>query len=627
MEFDYTSSNPNSHSSSTSNTAPPLSIKEIAEKATRFDYNPLIPLRYWLRTADTLLKESNIYLSEGDEQQAYLLLIRWTELVLQYLPTHPERYIPENRHNLQRAHARAPDALRTLEHLKPRLEARYNAYVERQAAKQAARQQQQQQQLQQPAMSRLGSTMSSLSSRKQGTPGALNLSKRMSASSLKGPFSPPLKSAQRTDLDGNLALEIARQEFEKRERQKRERRRLAALESGREIPLDSTGAEIRRISTPTAATFSPRHIVYASPPSASYNGGFREELEAERKQREALEDEEALIESVKALSMGVDLEPQQQTRGRHSYYPSSNNRDSISAYDFDGFPEYPSERDTSRREEPSIGRWTGSYPTVPRRQHSPTRLTAPPITLHHHRDPTPPRPPKHAYPEPLPDYLDTTISPPALPPKVPDRPSHTHTPSPSTPVTKQFSTPATLEDGTALRTMFLPASLRSTFLQIAHPNTAANLETCGILCGTLIQNALFVSRLVIPEQEATSDTCATKDEEGLFEYCDKEDLMVLGWIHTHPTQTCFMSSVDLHTHAGYQLMMRESVAIVCAPSKRPSWGVFRLTDPPGVQTIVNCRQGGLFHPHGEESVYTDAMRPGHVCEVKDMGFDVVDLRK
>jgi STAM-binding protein len=413
--------------------------------------------------------------------------------------------------------------------------------------------------------------MSSLSSRRQGTPGALDLSKRMSASSLKGPFSPPLKSAQRTDLDGNLALEIARQEFEKRERSKRERRRLAALESGREIPLDSTGAEIRRIATPTTATFSPRHVVYASPPSASYNGGFREDLEEERKQREALEDEKALIESVKALSMGVDPEPPQQSRGRQSYYPRSSDRDSVSAYDFDGFPEPLSERDAARREEPSVGRWVGSYPTVPRRQHSPTRLTSPPIILHHHRDPTPPRPPKHAYPESTVVYLDAP-APPALPPKVPDLPPrmHSHSPSPDTPIAKQFSTPATLENGTPLRTMFLPASLRSTFLQIAHPNTSANLETCGILCGTLIQNALFVSRLVIPEQEATSDTCATKDEEGLFEYCDKEDLMVFGWIHTHPTQTCFMSSVDLHTHSGYQMMMRESIAIVCAPSKRPS---------------------------------------------------------
>lgn len=57
------------------------------------------------------------------------------------------------------------------------------------------------------------------------------------------------------------------------------------------------------------------------------------------------------------------------------------------------------------------------------------------------------------------------------------------------------------------------------------------------------------------------------------------------------------------------------------------WGVFRLTDPPGVKTIMSCRQSGLFHPHGEADVYTDAMRPGHVCEVREMGFDVVDLRK
>lgn len=38
-------------------TAPSLSVREIADKATSFDYNNLIPLRYWLRTADTLLKE------------------------------------------------------------------------------------------------------------------------------------------------------------------------------------------------------------------------------------------------------------------------------------------------------------------------------------------------------------------------------------------------------------------------------------------------------------------------------------------------------------------------------------------------------------------------------------------
>jgi proteasome lid subunit RPN8/RPN11 len=36
-------------------------------------------------------------------------------------------------------------------------------------------------------------------------------------------------------------------------------------------------------------------------------------------------------------------------------------------------------------------------------------------------------------------------------------------------------------------------------------------------------------------------------------------------LQTHPTQTAFLSSVDLHTHCAYQLMIAEAIAIVCAP--------------------------------------------------------------
>lgn len=193
------------------------------------------------------------------------------------------------------------------------------------------------------------------------------------------------------------------------------------------------------------------------------------------------------------------------------------------------------------------------------------------------------------------------------------------------PSTFTFKPSAYLENGTPLRTIFLPPDLRHRFLSIALPNTRANLETCGILCGTLVSNALFISKLVIPDQESTSDTCETINESKLFDYVDGEDLMVLGWIHTHPTQTCFMSSRDLHTHGGYQVMMPESIAIVCAPSKG-DWGVFRLTDPPGMKTVLNCTQTGLFHPHAESNIYTDALRPGHVYEAKELEFDVVDLR-
>jgi len=35
----------------------PMNVKEISAKAEDFDFNPSIAIKYWLRTADTLLRE------------------------------------------------------------------------------------------------------------------------------------------------------------------------------------------------------------------------------------------------------------------------------------------------------------------------------------------------------------------------------------------------------------------------------------------------------------------------------------------------------------------------------------------------------------------------------------------
>lgn len=50
--------------------------------------------------------------------------------------------------------------------------------------------------------------------------------------------------------------------------------------------------------------------------------------------------------------------------------------------------------------------------------------------------------------------------------------------------------------------------------------------------------------------------CAVQalNEEEIFDVQDKRSLYPLGWIHTHPTQTCFLSSVDVHTQCGYQVL-------------------------------------------------------------------------
>lgn len=275
------------------------------------------------------------------------------------------------------------------------------------------------------------------------------------------------------------------------------------------------------------------------------------------------------------------------------------------------------------------------YPTVPRQKRfniQSERLAKP---LHNREEQlqAPALPPKEIQkfpysaeePPPLPSKIPSTK--PAVPLKekaIPAKPQPD--PSELNPSTFTFKPSAYLENGTPLRTVFLPPNLRNQFLAVADSNTRRNLETCGILCGTLISNALFISKLLIPEQESTSDTCETVNESAIFDFCDSEDLMVLGWIHTHPTQTCFMSSRDLHTHCGYQAMLPESIAIVCAPSKDPDWGVFRLTDPPGLNSVLGCTQTGLFHPHSETNMYTDALRPGHVFEAKGLEFETVDLR-
>ncbi|RAR09508.1 STAM binding protein [Stemphylium lycopersici] len=269
----------------------------------------------------------------------------------------------------------------------------------------------------------------------------------------------------------------------------------------------------------------------------------------------------------------------------------------------------------------------------------------------HSRDPAPARPPKEQIyrasgtptaPPPLPPKpLRSPYDPPyepSRPPPVPAKFSESAPPLPAKvpdqrPLTPSgeldeftFKPSAFLENGDPLRPVFLPSQLRNQFLSVASSNTRLNLETCGMLGGILKSNALFITRLIIPEQTSTSDTCETLNEEELFDYCDKEELMVLGWIHTHPTQTCFMSSRDLHTHVGYQVMMPESIAIVCAPTKQPSWGCFRLTDPPGKQAILNCTRPGIFHPHDVDNVYTEALKPGHVVELTDAPLEIVDMR-
>ncbi|OQS03948.1 metalloprotease family M67C [Thraustotheca clavata] len=162
------------------------------------------------------------------------------------------------------------------------------------------------------------------------------------------------------------------------------------------------------------------------------------------------------------------------------------------------------------------------------------------------------------------------------------------------------------------RQLSIPTMLVQEFIRIADPNTRKHpygIETCGILAGTLKNQLLTITTLIIPKQTGSSDTCTMTHEEELFEYCIVHDLLTLGWIHTHPSQTCFLSSVDIHTQCGFQSMLPEAIAIVVAPrDMNKSIGVFRLTQPHGMELIQNCNLTG-FHEHPTNfDIYSDAIQ-------------------
>ncbi|KAF4400868.1 hypothetical protein CsatB_017163 [Cannabis sativa] len=175
--------------------------------------------------------------------------------------------------------------------------------------------------------------------------------------------------------------------------------------------------------------------------------------------------------------------------------------------------------------------------------------------------------------------------------------------------------------------LHISTTMMENFMKLAKSNTDRNLETCGVLAGSLKNRKFYVTALIIPKQESTSDSCQTTNEEEIFEVQDKRSLFPLGWIHTHPTQSCFMSSIDVHTHYSYQIMLPESVAIVMAPrDSTRKHGIFRLTTPGGMSVIRHCQQRG-FHPHNPPAdggplykTCTDIyMNP-------NLNFDVIDLR-
>ncbi|KAL7064258.1 hypothetical protein AAHC03_05590 [Spirometra sp. Aus1] len=181
--------------------------------------------------------------------------------------------------------------------------------------------------------------------------------------------------------------------------------------------------------------------------------------------------------------------------------------------------------------------------------------------------------------------------------------------------------PSNASSSTKWSPVLLPSSLPSVFLKIAEPNTRRDNETCGTLCGRISSEGYVITHLVIPKQSSTRDSCTTYGEEDLLAFMDAHSLIAFGWIHTHPTQTVFMSSLDLHCQLSYQLMLPEAIAIVCSP-KHDDVQYFSLTPDYGVKFLLDCKLQG-FHKHSNiKDLYC---KSPHV-QLTDQPVAVKDLR-
>ncbi|ETS73484.1 hypothetical protein PFICI_14430 [Pestalotiopsis fici W106-1] len=551
----------------------PMSAKEISRQAADFQFTTALTLEQWLRTAKTLDREARSYLQDGNFHKAFMLYLRLSDLLMTYLPKHPQAKTPEGKRLMKQARSGLEDIFKNLEMIRPIINREYDEWLANEARRNGP-------QIQNQADADAQATQTTYEKHAARDPTLSSKAKVLDAGE---------------HLD--LAVDLAKKEFNRRDADRR---------ASRLNGLSTEEEQSRR--------------------TAGFWNAWTDELA--KTQAESEEIFRQKTQSIHGLQDGPD------NQHIHEYVTrmgqAERERDELSTYRPLGIVE------------PGL-----SYPSITRS--TPVQyqgLSRPDIESLQQ----PPRPPKAGIPahfeiappqQPIPELPSKEpLWPPMSPQTIPQvhqsaapvRPPKELDVEPPKKTSNRehltFKPAAYLENGEPMRCVILPSKMRLDFLRLAAHNTQKGLEMCGVLCGTAVNNALFVRCLVIPEQRCTSDTCETENEGALFDFCDKEDLIQLGWIHTHPTQTCFMSSRDLHTQSGYQVMLPESIAIVCAPTDNPSYGIFRLTNPPGLGHVLDCTLTSTFHPHSVDNLYTSAgtSSGGHVLEHDNLEYQIRDLR-
>ncbi|KAJ2611743.1 hypothetical protein H4S08_003014 [Coemansia sp. RSA 1365] len=539
-----------------------------------------VPIGNYYKELEETLAKAKKRLMEQDLQYAYVFYLRYATVVVKHLPNQPDYNNPEYAKSKERASKNAKKALTTLERLQPILQQRYDMYVKYLLS-----------------LPRPKATVSTYSTRRGMSDRRLSSSFDNAPPARVHTDSDALQGAARKDKHANREVVDSVDEFS-----------LANALHGLDLDKKKNG----RASVQANAgysRFAPKEEVLIEYPSVSSTN------------------KTTLAPAAPILSVPPATAPPHEYRTSHTL---------SSAYPKFTIPEPQLQPALPPRPEYAVNSPSGA----PNHNISPSPASASPVSpsyaTGYHSAPAPlqkPLPvPPHSHELQPPLRGDDENAQPAVPPK----PREYHDGAVVESATEKFMPPCFIgsnhhsltEGGARMRPIQVPEGIFEEFIDIATDNTRANLETCGVLCGRQVpgQDALIMTTLIIPKQRATSDTCTTEHEEELFAEQMDRDLITLGWIHTHPSQTCFMSSLDLHTQCSYQIMLPEAIAIVCSPSYQPRFGIFRLTDPSGIDTIQNCKEKSAFHPHDDSKIiYTNASDGSHVL-LANYDFDIVDIR-
>ena len=170
--------------------------------------------------------------------------------------------------------------------------------------------------------------------------------------------------------------------------------------------------------------------------------------------------------------------------------------------------------------------------------------------------------------------------------------------------------------------MRLPTALIDSFLEAAQENSQKDVEILAFLAG-LDGNSYIVTDLLIPKQTGTQNTCSTTDEQEMLDFLDQQDLICLGWIHTHPSQSSFLSSVDLHMQFSLQQLLPAAVAIVCSLKDKVN-SIYNLSAQ-GMDVLSKCTAvASTFHPH-PVSFFPLFKRANHIILDDDIELQSTDL--